>query len=321
MKVSLSKSRISFFGVFLALISATVSCGEKEEPIVPPIVENPITVDPDDDIDGLFAQIQGKWIFGERNRNSDRQKPNISRSLFGISPPVENSNTRVMDDFQGFIEFLSDTTYIFNDPKVLRQKWNLEYGKFQIDVANKRLVLAGFGEIEIKELKAESLKFELKVTTPSASHSLEGVKRGFLDSSEKTKLISRVWQLSDENEFGKGLLDDLKSGGVDIYNEHGQVIETIFPDGALFFFTPSGTLMTAHLIGTSISPFDLSNWRWSSISNRIISNYDYTQLEDNESYQSEIKVLNENRLVVADSWIDDEGVRQETELIFNAFER
>jgi hypothetical protein len=76
-----------------------------------------------------------------------------------------------MDDFQGFIEFLSDSTYIFNGPKVLQSRWKNEYGKFQLDTANSKIILDGLGEVEVKEINAENLKIELKVTSSGSSYS------------------------------------------------------------------------------------------------------------------------------------------------------
>jgi hypothetical protein len=58
-----------------------VGCTEGEDPVVPPvlkdpIVKEPITPEPDKEegILGLFSKLQGKWVFGERDRSQGKEK-------------------------------------------------------------------------------------------------------------------------------------------------------------------------------------------------------------------------------------------------------
>lgn len=245
-------SRIYQLGIVLSFGALLTSCTEGDDPVAPPvpkdpIVEEPITRDPNEEegIHGLFSKLQGKWIYGERDRSQGRENFKASNRFFGIMKQWGESNARIMDDFQGFIEFLSDSTYIFNDPRVLQSFWKSGYGKFQLDTVNSKIILDGLGEVEVKEINSENLKIELKVTSSGSSYSLEAVKRILVDTSEKTNLISRIWSLTGETAHGKELLEAVKSG-VEIYGENDQVVETIYPDEVLVIFTPSGTLMAAH---------------------------------------------------------------------------
>lgn len=334
MKHHFSISQLPILTVFVAFTVFFQGCGEEVEPTAPPVVEDPITevpktedpaTDPDDGIDfnTFFSQLQGKWIFGERDRSNIRSNPEKKRGLLRLGQATNNSSARVMDDYQGFIEFLSDTTYIFNDPKVLQSSWKLEYGKFQIDVESKKLILQGYGEIDIQEINNETVKFDLKESASNSNYSLEGVKRGFLDETEKTRMISKVWSLTDENDFGKEQLDYLKNEGVGIYGENGQIVDRIYPEGFIIFITPSGTIKSAHLIGETLMSFDIENWRWSEDGNFILTAYDHTNLEteNEDSYSLKIVELTENRLVLGDSYTDEEGNQYEEEWIFKVYQK
>lgn len=310
-------------------MAVLASCTEGEDPDTPPvpkdpIVEEPVTPDPDGEegILGLFSKLQGKWIYGERDRSQGREKSNAPNRFFGITKQLAKSNARTMDDFQGFIEFLSDSTYIFNDPKVLQSRWKSGYGKFQLDTANSKIILEGLGEVEVKEINAENLKIELKVTSSSSSYSLEAVKRELVDTSEKTNLISRIWSLTDETAYGKELLEAVKSG-VEIYGENDQVVDTIYPEEVLIIFTPSGTLMTAHGLGKTIREFDKINWRWNAARTGLITSFDYTKFEeeDDDLYFADVVVLTEDRLETREIWEDSEGNQVTDEMILTPYRK
>lgn len=332
MKFYLTIPRFSLFILLFSLLVFQSGCTEEPEPNTPPVVEDPVTedpvsedpvTDPDDDIDvnALFSLIQGKWIFGERDRSNIRTNSNHRGSLLGFGK-TGSSSARLMDDYQGFIEFLSDTTYIFNDPKVLQSQWKLEYGKFQIDVDSKKIILQGFGEIEIQEINNGTVKFDLKESSSNSKFSLEGKKRGFLDDSEKTRLISRIWSLSDENDFGKYAFENLAEG-VEVYDEFGEVIDFYYPNEVLFMFSPSGTFISSHLVGDEFKIFDVINWRWSSEERENFeTSFDFQNWPNDEEFSEieGIKVLTENRLIISVLFTYENQEEPElVEWIFNAY--
>src|SRR5690606_30820570 len=159
-------------GIVLPLGALLTSCTEGDDQVAPavpkdPIVVKPITRDPKEEegINGLFTKLQGKWNYGARDRSQRRENFKAEKRYIGIIKQLVESNARIMDDFQGFIEFLSDSNYIFNDPRVLQSFWKSGYGKFQLDTVNSKIILDGLGEVEVKEINSENLKIELKVTS------------------------------------------------------------------------------------------------------------------------------------------------------------
>jgi hypothetical protein len=71
-------------------------------------------------------------------------------------------------------------------------------------------------------------------------------------------------------------LDDLKNTGVGIYNDSfTEIIDTFYPDGFTFMFTPSGSLITAHILNDKLRPFEILNWKWvSGKTNEMVVSYD-----------------------------------------------
>ncbi|MCH7402231.1 hypothetical protein ACFOUP_18505 [Belliella kenyensis] len=329
MKISLRKPAYPVQLSFIFLIALIlVSCSESAEPDNPKnedkapeeVVNPPIDQNPE-----FFAQLQGKWIYGESAKSSGRMGPKLGKRSEGVDYLLNHTGARLMDDYQGFIEFLADTTFIFNDPKVLvSSKWDLEYGKFQFDVENKKIILGEFGELIIQEINGEKVKFDLKIKASNTSYSLEGEKRGLLDQAEKRAVISKIWELSDENEYGREELRDLKENGVSIYDENWEIKETFYPEGLILRFTPSGTLFSGHILNGQIKIFDITNWNWGvSESTQLVTSYDYNQWHwesDDIHYELRILELVETRFVLLEKWYNDyEDKFHENTIILKAY--
>jgi hypothetical protein len=310
MKFNFTIPRYSLFILLFGLLVFQSGCTEEPEPNAPPVVEDPVAedpvtedpvADPDDDIDvnALFSLIQGKWIFGERDRSNSRVNSKHRRSPLGLGKS-DFSSARLMDDYQGFIEFLSDTTYIFNDPKVLQGDWEANYSKFQMDFDNKKIILEGLGEIEILEIEGNEVKFVLDKRDSPTNLTLVGVKRSPINDTQRTRFITQFWEIDNVD-------------GVDAIEENFEIEidgTLITPDGFGVLFTPSGTLAIFFLKNDLFYVADVGNWSWAGDSETFFRiSYDFEDQStefDDEFYWIKILDLSESSFVFSQTFLDDD---------------
>ncbi|MCH7401055.1 hypothetical protein ACFOUP_01880 [Belliella kenyensis] len=332
MKICFGKLRV-YVIPFIVIAFTLFGCAEEADPPTPPNSDSPKTENPDNDnsngnnsdpnADELFLLLQGKWIFGERSRANGRELISKSSDLFNLNSRNKSLNNRYLDYYQAFVEFLSDTTFIYNDPRVLKPRWSAEYGKFQVDADSKKIILEGVGEISIQNADDNKVDFSLKILNDDAEYSLTAVKRELIKDSAKTRMLTKVWALNYENEFGR-YIEEVMKEGVEIYNENGEVEFISYPEKILFAFTPSGTILTAHYAKSKFTIFDIFNWRWENESeDNIQTTFDFKdwtyeyELNDLEG----IVELTESRMVIRVYYTyDDNEIPELVEWVFDVFE-
>lgn len=301
----------------LACMVGIFSCSETPEPDQPQMQNPPPKEDPDDDPDEVltvYEQMEGKWMIAELPAANLRKTNPTSAPLPLWGKIKPSKNQRIKDDHQGFIEFLDDSTYILNDPKILGPEWNIYYGKVTVPSGSSKIELENYGEITNFDFDQGKFIFEIKEKDKDNAVSLEATKRDGFEMDERTRFLCKIWSLTDESEAGSLLLEDMKAG-VEVYKEGGEITEVYYPDGFTMMFTPSGSILTAHIVDGHLRPFDMINWRWNQAGlNQLVLTYDYSSF-DEDNFTLDLKELADSRLVLPETYENDKGEDIEDEIV------
>jgi hypothetical protein len=188
--------RIRIFGKIPLVLAMTcvLSCSETPEPEQPQMQNPPPKEEPDDDpaeVLTIYERIKGKWMIAELTAANLRKTNPTSTPLPLWGKIKPGKNQRIKDDHQGFIEFLDDSTYILNDPKILGPEGNIYYGKVTVPSGSSKIELENYGEITNFDFDQGKFIFEIKVKDGEKTRPIEATKRDKYDD-ERTKLISAI---------------------------------------------------------------------------------------------------------------------------------
>lgn len=231
----------------------------------------------------LLAEVVGKWA--------------ISSGDFSLlnKENYQSDKSRFSSANKGFIEFLSDGTFILVDGSS-----RTKTGKYTVNT-DLSLALEGLGVVKDIQLKGDVLAFHLEILNQVVS--VESKKVQAVKSSEKTDLLCRTWVL-DIDQFEKDNKFKLFSE-LDLEIEYeGYTLADIRVEVT---FLNSGTYMSTLYGKGKVLKINTANWQWHP--DRPHSIYYWWEEEelgeaDFPSYV-DLAELSKTRLVVHENWIDD----------------
>lgn len=241
-----------FYAIVIALSVILLSCSKK----------NDSTPDPNPDpaavaaaAKKLHADVQGKWTFGGMvlplRVGVKATKGTWLNPNNGTSQTARSQDTGPIKT--GFIEFLSDSTYIIYDSEN-----NYFTGKFEAKDGT-TISLANLGTLSGINFTQEKINFKLTYTANSKSITVTGNKAKDIPAGDRAKLLGRKWYLTHE-EDGNQILNQ----ETDIYNEEGTVTGTFILDSLNFLMSPSGTYVVQMFEKKVLKTAQMANWKWHS---------------------------------------------------------
>jgi len=182
-------------------------------------------------IEQLRKDILGKWVFGSKNLRTT------------------NNNS--------FIEFLKDTTFVVSlgSEKMYSDKFTI--------VNTSEISLENFGKVENILFKDDEINFGLSYAGQKVV--VNANKTVAFDDSAKTQLLSRGWEMTDQ-EDGKDTVANVGRSFITFSSSGTYKIEVHSEGG------------TRHVTGNY-------NWKWhSTISNRIVYWHDRGEIDEDNRY-------------------------------------
>ncbi len=239
--------RYSFQQLFLATLSASlffIACSKKGSGTE----ENP----QDPAIAQLYKTIQGKWEFDVPTSLGRKEKQTSTSKRFStfLLPVVDQSFVvkRGGDAVNGFIEFLSDSTFILSD-----EEMNVFTGRFTVkDGAT--ISLAGFGEISEIKFTQNVINFIVSYSSPNKKITIKANKAAAITLDDKTKMLTRNWLLTDEKD-GKEIYDE----GIET-NPDGNEMQPV--DKVTLLLSSSGTYLVQFFYANKLISAEVANWKW-----------------------------------------------------------
>jgi hypothetical protein len=173
-----------------------------------------------------------------------------------------------------FLEFLSDSTYI-----VYGIADTLAVGEFKATSGNE-ISLVSFGSLS--EIKFANDKISFKLAYAGKTVTITAGKSGVINPSDKTRLLTRSWSLTTEED------------GSQLINEATGV------DKVTVLFTPSQTYLVQFFSKGKLVEGGMNNWEWhGSDPNRFVYWEDGQAVK--EGNYGTIHELTETRLKVTDN--------------------
>jgi hypothetical protein len=287
-----------FYAITIALAVLLLSCSKKDSTAPDP--------DPNGGPDPAVAaaakklqkDVEGKWTF--KNATLPLRvgvKATSGSRLF--SQHVINRTGRILEtapagDKTGFIEFLSDSTYMLFDAA-----GNYITGKFQA-TDGKTISLKDFGTLSEITFAQEKINFKITYSSNNKSITISANKAQPIPESEKAKLLSRKWYLTHE-EDGHVIFEE----EAEIYDDEGNVTSTFFPDSLNFIMSSSGTYVVETFEKGHLKQAQMANWKWhSTLTDRFVYWW-YDVIEDEDRDVVIIRELTKDVFKATEYWIDD----------------
>ncbi|UYQ94325.1 hypothetical protein MKQ68_04370 [Chitinophaga horti] len=212
--------------------------------------------------ESLYTKVLGKW------------------SLNGVSLQTQ-SNGKKADAKDGFIEFLSDSTFYIYDAG-----GQFFTGKFSIqDGAS--ISLENFATIRSLTFSNTALNFILMYNGKEIT--IAATKAPTIALTDSTTLICKNWHLTREGTGGQ-----LYEAARGLFDAEGNPIGSFVPDSVTFRFTTSGTYLVQMFKEKQLKSVDVFNWKWhSSLANHYVC-WDNSLEFDEEKDKVEVLELNKN---------------------------
>jgi len=171
---------------------------------------------------------------------------------------VESNSGRTLADL-GFIEFLKDSTYIFQD-----RAQSKTIGKYQV-VSGDQISLDKSGNITAIKLTGDKLSFKYVLSAQTIS--VVAAKTVVTVAGSQTSTLARGWMLTS-----------LEDGHIITDNDLGI-------DRAVVVISSSGTYLGQFTNKGKVVEESLSNWKWHSTkSDRIVYWETGAQVKEDEDY-------------------------------------
>jgi hypothetical protein len=188
---------------------------------------------------------------------NDTEKSQLQTSIVG-KWTVESRSGRTTAD-NAFLEFLTDGTCI-----IYNIADTLVTGKFEA-TSGTEINLAKFGTLT--EVKFEQGKVNLKLAYSGKKLTITAGKVAIVDSSDKTKLLSRNWSLTKEEN------------GADFF------VSGLGVDKVTVLFSASGTYLVQFSNKGQLVEAGMLNWKWHSAkADRIVYWEDGTAVNEDKNY-------------------------------------
>lgn len=219
--------------IYLLAVAATLvffACSkDKDDDTTPEIPENGASA--------LYVKALGKWTFGDLVLQD--RKAAIPKTRKGFAFAREAG-----DDNVGFIEFLSDSTYLLTDTQ-----GHFFTGKFSAKDST-TISLGTYATLSGITFAQSGINFRLTYIASNQSISITAVKAAAIPASDSTALLCRNWYLT-RNESGDNFYSNERS-------------DTAGVDSLCVQMTASGTYMVQGFHNKVLVEADVMNWRWHS---------------------------------------------------------
>ncbi len=203
----------------------------------------------------LHADIQGKWTFGGVVLSQRVGIKTTKGSWLRPNSP-KHQTARIQESGPiktGFIEFLSDSTYIIYDAES-----NYFTGKFEAKDGT-TISLANLGTLSGINFAQEKINFKLTYTSNSKSITVTANKAKNVPAGDKAKLLGRKWYLTHE-EDGHTMLEE----ELEIYDDNDKLIDKFIPDSINYQMSSSGTYVLQLFVKGELRNAQVANWKWHS---------------------------------------------------------
>ncbi|WP_295117150.1 hypothetical protein [uncultured Chitinophaga sp.] len=191
---------------------------------------------PDTGAKTLSTKVLGKWSLGS--------EVEIGARKAGSTLAKETSVG------EGFVEFLADSTYYIHDAR-----GKFYTGKYSaLDSIN--ISLGSFGKITAISFTSTGINFKLTYGANNEELTLAGVKIQTAAADDKTKLISRIWSLTKEDN-GESMF-----GQWPVWDAAGEIVGYKQIDSITIQFSTYGTRILRRFENTVLIDTDVTNWKW-----------------------------------------------------------
>jgi hypothetical protein len=218
-------------------------------------------------------------FFTACEKEEDNANETETRSTLSAKWLVENSNI-----YKSF-EFNESGNYIIE--KHAFGLNDLLFGNYEV-IDDKNISLDNFGTISINEINENTIDFTVKLTEePENEVIINATKKEELQSSTKTDLLCRTWQMITENGVSvKGTEDELTV----LFSQAGTYFVT-------FLNRPEEVID-----GVEYTDGGLAQWRWRNTEeNRISYSWDLDDLVNwEEQGFADILELTKDKLVISE---------------------
>ncbi|WEK35475.1 MAG: hypothetical protein P0Y53_23535 [Candidatus Pseudobacter hemicellulosilyticus] len=240
----------------------------------------------------LQKNIQGKWLFRGLSLEGMSAPSAVSSTIHHSFTPLANRfhlqlngtivdaglPTREAKSGTGFIEFLSDSTYMIYDAG-----GRFITGSFHAETGDS-ISLNCFGSLSSINMADGNLQVRICHSGKLPPVLVSGTKEAPLPEEERTAILCRNWYLSTE---GNG--DDVL--GESLYMTEKGRLQTFFQDSIACAFTPSGTFLMQRFEKGVLKSAGIANWKWHPTEPNRFIYYRYDKpIDDNRS--ARLKELN-----------------------------
>lgn len=246
----------------------------------------------------LHADIQGKWTFGGVAVPLRVSPKGKTGTLFH---PNNNTNTTARSQETGpiktgFIEFLSDSTYIIYDSEE-----HYFTGKFEAKDGT-TISLANLGTLSGIAFTQEKINFKLTYSSNNKSITVTANRAKDVPTGDKAKLLGRKWYLTHEEDGSKMFTEE-----VELYDDKGNVTGTFIPDSINFLMSSSGTYVVQMFDKGQLKSTEMANWKWHSSKTDRFVYWWYDMPVDEEQDFVIIRELTQDVFKASEYWIEDDG--------------
>ena len=302
-----------FLSIGLLCVLALASCSKKD---TAPDTTAPETTIPDNTTDQevlkkLFNDIQGRWDFkASAVLKSSAAVARRRASHFFIKSRFIETNVQKKQSSGGFLEFLSDSTYMIYDSEE-----NFFTGKFEVKDGT-TISLKEFGSIEQIKFSDDAISFIISYGNPAKTIDISANKAAPVATDDRTEKLCFNWLLLKEKD-GRYLYDD--GATFEHYNETTKEKEDLPFDKITVQFSKSGTYLVQIINKGVLQAAEVANWKWHyKDADKFVYWWDneLTQAEEDEDYIT-IAENTDTRLELYEVYLEDDVIVEEYNLVLS----